>query len=95
MASSSFGSGSPPVFDGQNYQMWAVKMKAFLRGLDLWEVVEIGRDPPPLRNNPIVTQMKHHADECAKKFKFLSLIHTAVTETIFTRIMACETETGK
>ena len=35
--------------------------------------------------------MKHHANECAKKFKSLSLIHTTVTEAIFTRIMACET----
>ncbi|KAL4387188.1 hypothetical protein GQ457_09G029600 [Hibiscus cannabinus] len=91
MSSSSFGVGNPPLFDGQNYQLWAVKMKAYLRGSDLWDVVETGNDPPPLRNNPTVAQMKHHAEECAKKFKALSIIHAAVTETIFTRIMACET----
>ncbi|KAL4354255.1 hypothetical protein GQ457_06G039790 [Hibiscus cannabinus] len=91
MSSSSFGVDNPPLFDGQNYQLWAVKMKAYLRGSDLWDVVETGNDPPPLRNNPTVAQMKHHAEECAKKFKALSIIHAAVTETIFTRIMACET----
>ncbi|KAL4291703.1 hypothetical protein GQ457_14G023770 [Hibiscus cannabinus] len=91
MSSSSFGVGNPPLFDGQNYQLWAVKMKAYLRGSDLWDVVETGNDPPPIRNNPTVAQMKHHAEECAKKFKALSIIHAAVTETIFTRIMACET----
>ncbi|KAL4271407.1 hypothetical protein GQ457_13G027700 [Hibiscus cannabinus] len=87
----SFGVGNPPLFDCQNYQLWTVKMKAYLRGSDLWDVVETGNDPPPLRNNPTVAQMKHHAVECAKKFKALSIIHAAVTETIFTRIMACET----
>ncbi|KAL4340682.1 hypothetical protein GQ457_08G019310 [Hibiscus cannabinus] len=91
MSSSSFGVGNPPLFDGQNYQLWAVKMKAYLRDSDLWDVVETRNDPPPLRNNPTVAQMKHHAEECAKKFKALSIIHVAVTETIFTRIMACET----
>ncbi|XP_012072595.1 uncharacterized protein LOC105634355 [Jatropha curcas] len=35
--------------------------------------------------------MKHHSKESAKKYKSLSLIHAAVTETIFTSIMACET----
>ena len=27
----------PPVFDGENYHVWAVKMKAHLRGLGLWQ----------------------------------------------------------
>ncbi|KAF2318538.1 hypothetical protein GH714_008752 [Hevea brasiliensis] len=87
----SFGTGPPPVFDGQNYQLWAVKMKTYLRGFDLWEVVETGNGPPPLRANPTVTQLKHYAEESAKKYKSLSIIHAAVTETIFTRIMACDT----
>ncbi|XP_057994944.1 uncharacterized protein LOC131175255 [Hevea brasiliensis] len=91
MAASSFGTSSPPVFDGQNYQLWAVKMKTYLRDFDLWEVVETGNGPPPLRANPTVTQLKHYAEESAKKYKSLSIIHAAVTETIFTRIMACDT----
>ncbi|XP_021692370.2 uncharacterized protein LOC110673545 [Hevea brasiliensis] len=91
MAASSFGTGPPPVFDGQNYQLWAVKMKTYLRGFDLWEVVETENCPPPLRANPTVTQLKHYAEESAKKYKSLSIIHAAVIETIFTRIMACDT----
>ena len=66
-------------------------MKTYLRGLDLWNVVEIERDPPPLRENPTLAQIKHHSEECAKKFKALSCIQSAVTETIFMRILACET----
>ena len=35
---------SPPVFDGENYHVWAVKMKAHLRGLGLWQWVESERE---------------------------------------------------
>ena len=33
---------APPVFDGDNYQMWAVRMETYLEALDLWEAVEEG-----------------------------------------------------
>ena len=35
---------SPPVFDGENYYVWVVKMKAHLRGLGLWQWVESERE---------------------------------------------------
>ena len=35
---------SPPVFGGKNYQVWAVKMKAHLKGLGLWQWVESERE---------------------------------------------------
>ena len=35
---------SSPVFDGENYHVWAVKMKAHLRGLGLWQWVESERE---------------------------------------------------
>ncbi|EOY27496.1 Uncharacterized protein TCM_029332 [Theobroma cacao] len=38
--------------------------------------------------NPIITQMKQHSEEVAKQDKALSYIHSAVTDSIFTRIMA-------
>ncbi|XP_010527339.1 PREDICTED: sugar transport protein 3-like [Tarenaya hassleriana] len=41
-------SNSPPVFDGENYQMWAVKMKAYMKGADLWEVIEEDYEVTPL-----------------------------------------------
>ena len=34
---------SPPVFDGENYHVWAVKMKAHSRVLGLWQWVESER----------------------------------------------------
>jgi len=29
-----------PLFDGESYDLWAVRMQTYLEGLDLWEVVE-------------------------------------------------------
>ena len=43
-------------------------MKTYLKAHDLWEVVEKGREPPALRANPTITQMKHHSEECAKRY---------------------------
>ncbi|EOY33038.1 Uncharacterized protein TCM_041046 [Theobroma cacao] len=90
MASSNYSIAAPPVFNGNNYPMWAVKMKAYLKAFDLWEVVEVGGDPPARQANPTIAQMKQYNEEVAKRFKALSCIHSAVTDAIFVRIMACE-----
>ncbi|EOY32548.1 Uncharacterized protein TCM_040529 [Theobroma cacao] len=90
MASSNYSIAAPPVFNGNNYPMWAVKMKAYLKAFDLWEVVEVGGDPPTRQANPTIAQIKQYNEEVAKRFKALSCIHSAVTDAIFVRIMACE-----
>ena len=91
MSSSSYTPLPPPVFTGENYPIWIVKMKTYLKAHDLWEVVETGREPPPLRANPTIAQIKQHSEECTKKYKAMSCIQSAVSDTIFTRIMACDT----
>ncbi|KAF2319032.1 hypothetical protein GH714_012725 [Hevea brasiliensis] len=91
MASSGYSAPPPPVFSGEGYSIWAVKMKAYLKAFDLWEVTETGRQPGPLREDPTLAQIKAHSEECAKGFKALPCIHASVSEVIFTRIMACET----
>ncbi|KAF2296939.1 hypothetical protein GH714_013409 [Hevea brasiliensis] len=60
MASSCFIPPSPPIFSGENYQMRAVKMKAYLKAFDQWDFVETGRAPPPLPDNPSLAQIKMH-----------------------------------
>ncbi|WRX29214.1 protein of unknown function DUF4219 - like 10 [Theobroma cacao] len=90
MASSIYNIAAPPVFNGNNYPMWAMKMKANLKAFDLWEVVEVRGGPPTRQANPTIAQMKQHNEEVAKWFKVLSCIHSAVTDAIFERIMACE-----
>ena len=79
-----------PVFTGQNYGVWAVKIETYLKAFDLWEIVESDRQPTPLGNNPTIAQMKFFNEEKAKRFKALTCLHNAVSEEIFTRIMACK-----
>ncbi|XP_021677807.1 uncharacterized protein LOC110662940 [Hevea brasiliensis] len=43
MASSGYSAPPPPVFFREGYSIWAVKMKAYLKAFDLWEVIETGR----------------------------------------------------
>ena len=55
-----FTAVAPPVFDGINYQVWAVRMEAYLDANDLWEAVEQVYEVPTLSDNPIVAQIKNH-----------------------------------
>ncbi|XP_039135749.1 uncharacterized protein LOC120273174 [Dioscorea cayenensis subsp. rotundata] len=91
MASSSIPNLSPSVLSGENYQVWAVKMKAYLRGLGLWQWVEAEKEVPPLGNNPTLNEIRAHEEEKTKAPRALFVIHGAVSETIFLRIMDCET----
>ncbi|KAG8473238.1 hypothetical protein CXB51_035235 [Gossypium anomalum] len=80
----------PPVFAGENYHIWVVKMKTYLQAHDLWSVIENDAEPPPLRANPTITQMRQHSEECAKKHKAMTCLQNGVSDVIFTRIMACD-----
>ena len=79
-----------PVFTGQNFGVWVVKMEIYLKAFDLWEIVESDKQPTPLGNNPTIAQMKFFNEEKAKRFKALTCLHNAVSEEIFTRIIACK-----
>lgn len=51
----------PPIFTGENYQIWAIKMKAYLKALNLWEVVERGEPAvQPLRDNATLIEIKRY-----------------------------------
>ncbi|XP_021300978.1 uncharacterized protein LOC110429301 [Herrania umbratica] len=65
-------------------------MKAFLKGVNLWNVVENKTEEPVLRNNATPAQVKQHEEDVAKKYRALSFIHFAVTKSVFNRIMGCE-----
>ncbi|KAK8362744.1 hypothetical protein V6Z12_A03G120800 [Gossypium hirsutum] len=91
MASNSFAIPNPLVFIGENHPIWVVKMKAYLRVFDLWDVVETSRNVPPLRANPIFVEIMQHSEEVAKEYMTLSCIHSIVVDVIFTRIMTCDT----
>ncbi|XP_017981023.1 PREDICTED: uncharacterized protein LOC18592991 [Theobroma cacao] len=81
----------PPIFDGSNYGVWVVRMKAYLEGYNLWNAVEQDVEPQIPRENAPAAQGKQYEEEIAKKCKALSFIQSAVPKDIFSRIMECET----
>ncbi|XP_052478394.1 uncharacterized protein LOC128033934 [Gossypium raimondii] len=71
----SFAPPPPPVFVGDNYHIWSV--------------VESDVEPPPLRANPTIAQIRQHGEERAKKHKAMACLQNSVSDVIFTRIMTC------
>ncbi|KAA0033140.1 Retrovirus-related Pol polyprotein from transposon TNT 1-94 [Cucumis melo var. makuwa] len=87
VVSSSFSSISPSIFDGDNYQVWAVRMEAYMEALDIWEAVEEDYVIPALPDNPTMAQIKVQKEKKTKKSKPKACLFAAVSSTIFTRIM--------
>ncbi|KAA0045175.1 uncharacterized protein E6C27_scaffold30G001760 [Cucumis melo var. makuwa] len=87
ITSSSFTSISPLIFDGDNYQVWAVRMEAYMEALDIWEAVEEDYEIPTLPDNPTMAQIKAQKEKKTKKSKAKACLFAAVSSTIFTRIM--------
>ncbi|XP_017628829.1 uncharacterized protein LOC108471770 [Gossypium arboreum] len=67
MASSGFSPAAPPVFNGEGFHIWIVKMRTYLQAFDPWEVFNTDVEPAPLRANPTVAQIRQHADERTKR----------------------------
>ncbi|XP_016718152.2 uncharacterized protein [Gossypium hirsutum] len=86
----SFTPPPPPVFTGEHYHIWVVKMKTYFQMHDLWNVIENDTEPPPLRANPTIAQMRQHSEECSKKHKAMACFRNGVLDVIFPRIMACD-----
>ena len=85
---------APLVFDGDNYQAWGIKMTIHLEALDLWEAVEEDYDIALLPANPTVAQLKTHKERKTRKSKAKAYLFSAVSSTIFTRIMNLESAKG-
>jgi hypothetical protein len=91
MASNMYFLASPPVFTGENYQMWAVRMKTYLQACDFWDAIEQEHESQPLPADPTIAQIRNHREERARKFKAKTCLYSAVSEAIFPRIIALDT----
>ncbi|GAV80880.1 UBN2 domain-containing protein, partial [Cephalotus follicularis] len=69
------------------------KMMIYLKVYDLWDTISKGYTPQEgeLSDDITVNQVKKLKEEATKNFKSLSLLHSTVTETIFTRIVGVST----
>ena len=81
-----FSTLAPSVFDGDNYQMWAVRMETYLEALDLWEVVE--EEIQSLPEKPTVPQIKSQKEKKMKRSKAKACLFATVSPMVFTRIMS-------
>ena len=70
---SSFSVIAPSVFDGDSYQMWAVRMETYLEALDLWDAIEEDYEVPSLPANLTVEQIKAQKKKTTKTIKDKSL----------------------
>ena len=67
-----------PVFNGENYGFWSIKMKTIFISQDLWDLVENGYTD---------AEKSSEVKELRKKdAKALLVLQQAVTDTIFPRI---------
>jgi len=80
---------APPVFSGENFEIWSVKMKSSLEASDLWDVVM--SEIQPLQEDPTIAQIRNYNDEAMRRLKAKTCIYSVVSGIVFTRIMACET----
>ncbi|RZB52130.1 hypothetical protein D0Y65_048527 [Glycine soja] len=83
----SFSHITLPIFDGENYDLWEVKMQSYMESLDLWDAVEEDYEIYPLPENPTMAQIKNHKERKMKKAKARSCLFTGVSQMIFIRIM--------
>jgi len=86
--------GSPLIFNGENYETWAIRMTVHLEALDLWEAVEENYVVPDLPANLTVAQLKIHKEKKTRKSKAKACLYAAVSNTILTRIRNFEFAKG-
>ncbi|XP_059281130.1 uncharacterized protein LOC132034785 [Lycium ferocissimum] len=91
MASNNLSFNALQTFTGENYQIWSVKMKSYLEAYDLWEVVKKDKPIESLPENSTPAQIKAHSEEKTKKYKAKIVIQNSVVDSIFSKIIACET----
>ena len=69
----------------KNYHIWAIKVKAYLMALNLWEAIEDEAKPEPLGANPTLSQIRTYEEKKAKRPRALTCLHSALSDAIFTR----------
>ncbi|XP_047320444.1 uncharacterized protein LOC124924451 [Impatiens glandulifera] len=87
-----FTSLAPPMFNGNNYHIWAARMEAHLEVNDLWKTVEEKYVVPKLQANPTLAQMKNHKEKKTGKSKARATMFAVVSSEIFIRIMTIKSE---
>ncbi|CAN6679013.1 unnamed protein product [Malus baccata var. baccata] len=92
MAGSSGADLRAPVFHGDNFNFWQIKMKTIFRSHDLWDMVEKGYSPLAKSEGELTaTDLKLLKENIVKDAKAFEIIQGAVSDEIFPRIAILET----
>ncbi|CAN6555675.1 unnamed protein product [Malus baccata var. baccata] len=92
-----------PIFTGENYEFWSIRMKTIFKSYGLWEFVEKGIESSDSKgaDSDLKKKEKEGSSEVAslteklmKDAKALGLIQGAVSDEIFPRISHEETSKG-
>ncbi|CAL2266063.1 unnamed protein product [Prunus armeniaca] len=86
-----------PVFNGENYEFWSIRMKTILKSHGLWELVENGFNSSDLKKEKeeaTDTEKSMMAQILMKDARALGLIQSAVSDQLFPRIVNEETSKG-
>ena len=67
-----------------------MKMQVYIEGCDYWEAVEDDYEVAALPDNPTLNQISHHKEIKTRKAKAKAYLYAAVSPTIFSKIMACD-----
>ncbi|CAL9021866.1 unnamed protein product [Prunus brigantina] len=101
MAGSGAAELRTPVFNGENYEFWSIRMKTILKSHGLWDLVEKGlsiSDSKKKESENIsdeeVTEKSAMAGILMKDARALGLIQSAVSDQLFPRIVNEETSKG-
>ena len=78
---------TPPIFKGENYEIWVARMTIHLQALGVWEAVEEDYEIPPLGDNLIMEQMKIHKEKKMRKAKANVCLLSTVSPLILIVIM--------
>lgn len=76
-----------PVFAGENYDMWKIKMRTLLLSQGLWDVVENGYTEYAADQVFTPEQKKTLAEDQMRDARALFLIQQGVAESLFPRII--------
>ncbi|KAM0985902.1 hypothetical protein ACFX2C_013131 [Malus domestica] len=76
-----------PVFNGDNFDFWQIRMKTIFRSHELWDIVEKGFDTSAKKDEElIVAESKLLKENIVRDAKALGIIQGAVSDQIFLRI---------
>ncbi|CAN6570976.1 unnamed protein product [Malus baccata var. baccata] len=81
-----------PVFNGDNFDFWQIRMKTIFRSHELWDIVEKGFDTQAKKDEELtVAESKILKEYIVKDAKALGIIQGVVSDHIFLRIAIQET----